>query len=167
MMKKLLVLTLVLGLASAANAVLIDVDGQRGATAEVPETGIATITVVSEDAAAYLGYIILEAGGGGVLSAPEVLPGAGDLGSAVAYVDEPEWGLGFELTIAASPSGAIAAGDQVTLTYTGQLGDTAQISLFVDPEYGTPAASVGVTVVPEPMTVLLLGLGGLFLRRRK
>ena len=31
--------------------------------------------------------------------------------------------------------------------------------------YGLPYAEI--TVIPEPMTVLLLGLGGLFLRRRK
>ena len=47
------------------------------------------------------------------------------------------------------------------------LGDTATISLFVDPEYGVPADSVAITIIPEPMTIVLLGLGGLFLRRCK
>jgi hypothetical protein len=61
----------------------------------------------------------------------------------------------------------IAAGDQFSLDYVGAVGDTATISLFVDPEYTTPVASVDVTVVPEPMTIILLGLGGLFLRRRR
>jgi len=31
----------------------------------------------------------------------------------------------------------------------------------------SPEAALGVTIVPEPMTIGLLGLGGLFLRRRK
>ncbi len=47
------------------------------------------------------------------------------------------------------------------------LGDTATVSLFFDPEYGVPVDSVAITIIPEPMTVILLGLGGLFLRRRK
>ena len=32
---------------------------------------------------------------------------------------------------------------------------------------GTPLPGLAITVVPEPMTMVLLGLGGLFLRRRK
>ena len=47
------------------------------------------------------------------------------------------------------------------------LGDTVTISLFVDPGYGVPADSVAITIIPGPMTVILLGRGGLFLRRRK
>jgi len=47
------------------------------------------------------------------------------------------------------------------------LGDTATISLFVDPEYGVPADSVAITIILEPITVILLGFGGLFLRRHK
>jgi hypothetical protein len=68
-----------------------------------------------------------------------------------------------------SPGGdpPIAAGTQFSLDYVGAIGDTATISLFVDPEFTTPVASVNVTVVPEPMTVILLSLGALFLRRRR
>ena len=47
------------------------------------------------------------------------------------------------------------------------LGDTATISLFADPEYGIPVDSVAIVIIPEPMTVILLGRGGLFLRRHK
>lgn len=55
-----------------------------------------------------------------------------------------------------------------TMNYSGGvLCDTATISLFLDPEYGVPADSVAITIIPEPMTVILLGLGGPFLRRRK
>jgi len=166
-MKKLFILMLVLGISSAANAVIIEVDGQTADAVNIGET--ATITVVSEDASSWLGYIIVEAGNPGALSDITNLDAAGDIASATAY-SEVDWGTGYELNVSMSPGGepAIAVGSQFTMTFSGALLDeTSTISLYVDPEYGTPVASVAVTVVPEPMTILLLGLGGLFLRRRK
>lgn len=165
-MRKLLVLFLVLGFTSAANAVLIQVDGLGGETAEVQEK--ATITVISEDTLNWLGYLIIEEGGKGTLSNPAGTALAGDpaLAGATEYT-EAGWGTGYELTVAGSASFPVGVGTQFSFDYTGTLGDTAKISLFVDPEYVVPVASVGVNVVPEPMTVVLLGLGALFLRRRK
>ena len=165
-MRKLLVLILVLGLASAANAMLITVDDQEGESFEVDLT--TTITVVSEDASSWLGYIIVEEGGAGSLENVVVLDAAGDLGAAEAYT-EAGWGTGYQLSASMGPTGdpPIAAGSQFSLDYVGEVGDTATISLFLDPEYTTPVASVNLTVVPEPMTVLLLSLGALFLRRRR
>jgi len=165
-MRKMLVLILVLGLASAANAMLITVDEQQGDAFEVDITS--TITVVSEDASSWLGYIIVEEGGAGSLGNAVILDAAGNIAATTAYT-EAGWGTGYELTAAMSPSGvpALAAGSQFSFDYVGTVGDTATISLFVDPEYTTPVASVNVTVVPEPMTVVLLGLGALFLRRRR
>ena len=165
-MRKLLVLILVLGLASAANAMLITVDDQEGESFEVDLT--TTITVVSEDASSWLGYIIVEEGGAGSLENVVVLDAAGDLGAAEAYT-EAGWGTGYQLSASMGPTGdpPIAAGSQFSLDYVGEVGDTATISLFLDPEYTTPVASVNLTVVPEPMTVLVLSLGALFLRRRR
>ncbi len=169
-MRKLLIVALVLGIASATDAALIYVDGvDPGPSIEIAEGVTAVISVVSEDASSWLGYLIIEEGGTGELSNPAKLDAAGDMGAISAY-SEAGWGVGHELTIAMSPGGApaIAVGPQFTLDYVGGvLGETAQISLFVDPEYGTPADSVAITIVPEPMTIILLGLGGLFLRRRK
>jgi hypothetical protein len=166
MMRKILVLILVLGLASAANAMLITVDEQEGDSFEVDIKS--TITVVSEDASSWLGYIIIEEGGAGSLENAVKLDAAGDIGAFSAYT-EAGWGTGFELTASMSPAGvpALAAGSQFSFDYLGSIGDTATISLFLDPEFTTPVASVNVTVVPEPMTVLLLSLGALFLRRRR
>lgn len=167
-MRKLLVLFLVLGLTSAANALLITVDEQEGDSFDVDLTS--TITVVSEDASSWLGYIIVEEGGAGSLENAVILDAAGDIGAATAYT-EIGWGTGYELTASMSPTGvpALSAGSQFSFDYVGAVGDTATISLFdeSDPTYTTPVASVNVTVVPEPMTVLLLSLGALFLRRRR
>ena len=165
-MRKLLILFMVLGLASTANALLIKVDGLEGDSFEVDE--LTEITVVSEDTSSWLGYIIIEEGGTGLLENIAVLDAAGNLGAASPYT-EAGWGTGYELTVSMGPAGdpPIAVGTQFSLDYAGVIGDTAMISLFVDPEYTTPVASVNVTVIPEPMTVILLGLGGLFLRRRR
>lgn len=168
-MRKFLVVALVLGIASAANAVVIYVDGSDpGESIEIGEGLTPVISVVGEDASSWLGYIIIEEGGTGALGNALNLDAAGDMGAVSPYA-EAGWGSGYELTIAMSPGGtAVAVGPQFTLDYVGGLlGETVRISLFVDPEYGTPADSVAITVVPEPMTVILLGLGGLLLRRRK
>jgi hypothetical protein len=166
MMRKLLVFFLVLGLASTANAMLITVDDLEGESFEVDLTS--TITVVSEDPSSWLGYLIIEEGGAGSLENVVILDAAGNSATATTYT-EAGWGTGYELTASMSPEGvpAIAAGSQFSFDYVGAVGDTATISLFLDPEYTTPVASVNVTVVPEPMTVILLGLGALFLRRRR
>ncbi|MBN2592459.1 MAG: PEP-CTERM sorting domain-containing protein [Sedimentisphaerales bacterium] len=164
MMRKLLILFLVLGLASTANALLIKVDDLEGESFEVDTQ--ATITVVSEDTSSWLGYIIIEEGGAGSLENVVILDAAGDNASTGPYT-EAGWGTGFELSASTLTDPTIGIGTQFSVDYVGEVGDTATISLFVDPEYTTPVASVNVTVVPEPMTVILLGLGGLFLRRRR
>ena len=166
MMRRILVLFLVLGLVSAANAMLIKVDDQEGDSFEVNIKS--TITVVSEDASSWLGYLIIEEGGAGSLENVVILDAAGDIGAASAY-SEAGWGTGYELSASMSPTGvpATVAGSQFSFDYVGSVGDIATISLFTDPEYTTPAASVNVTVVPEPMTIVLLGFGALFLRRRR
>jgi len=165
-MKKLLVFILVLGIASSANAVLITVDGQTGNEFDIQE--ITTITVVGEDAESWMGYIIIQEGGSGTLSNPIALGAAGDMGAASPY-SEAGWGTGYELTVAMSPGGvpAISAGPQFSFDYTGSVGDTVTILLFLDPDFTIPVASIKLNVIPEPMTVILLGLGSLFLRRRK
>ena len=164
-MRKLLILFLVLGMASSANALLIKVDDLEGESFEVDTQ--ATITVVSEDTSSWLGYIIIEEGGAGSLENVVILDAAGDRGAAGPYT-EAGWGTGFELTVGStSATTPVAVDTQFSLDYVGEIGDTATISLFVDPEYTPPVASVNVTVVPEPMTIILLGLGGLFLRRRR
>ncbi len=170
MVKRLLLLMLVLGMTSSANAVVFQVDGQDpGQAVDIAEGFTSVISVVSEDAFSWLGYIIVEEGGTGVLGEAARLDAAGDI-SAFSVYTEAGWGSGYELTVSMSQEGvpAIAVGEQFTINYSGGvLGQTARISLFLDPEYNNPVDSFAVTIVPEPMTVILLGLGGLFLLRRK
>jgi hypothetical protein len=149
------------------NAVYIQVDGKTGPEAFVAPDTKALITVVSDRAFAWFGYITVEEGGSGELSNPVVLDAAGDLGSVPVYTAEPDPGYG--LTVAMSPGGIppVAAGPQFNFdySYSGDLAEGTTISLYVDPYFAVLADSV--QIIPEPMTVMLLGLGGLLLRRRK
>ena len=168
MMKRLVALLLVFGLASTANAVMLQVDGTSAAYIAIEEGATSTFTVVGEDASSWLGYLLVETGGTGMLSDADILPAAGDLASAELYSDAD--GAGYFLTVAESPGSStpISTGPQFNVSYSGgTLGDTATIVLYVDPEYTTPAASINVEIIPEPMTIALLSLGALFLRKRK
>lgn len=168
-MKRLVALMLVFALTSAANAMLLQVDGVPATDVEIAEGVASVITIVSQDDSSWLGYIIVEEGGAGSLSDVVNLPAAGDLAASEPYTEDG-WGAGYMLTTAMSPGGtpALGAGPQFNLNYSGGIqGQTARISLFVDPEYANPIASVNVSIIPEPMTFALLGLGALLLRRRK
>jgi hypothetical protein len=113
-MRKVLAVTLVLGITTAANAVYIQVDGQVGPKAVVEPDTKALITVVSEDASSWLGYLIIEEGGSGELSNPVVLDAAGDMG----YSDEPDCGLGYEIMAAMSQVGCIGLARPLRLLIT-------------------------------------------------
>ncbi len=168
-MKRLVALLLVLGLASTANAVMIQVDGVSANDVEVMEGETALITIVGDDASSWLGYIIVNDGGAGALTNVEIGPAAGDLAAAEPY-SEAGWGAGYMLTAAESPgsSSPISEGSQFYVNYSsGSAGQNATISLYLDPDYSMPAASVNISIVPEPMTIALLSLGALFLRKRK
>lgn len=169
MMKRLVALMLVLGMASAANAVILQVDGLPTTDIQIAEGATPVITIVGEDGSSWLGYIIIEEGGTGTLSDVSILPAAGDLATATPYA-EAGWGTGYELITGSGPAGdpPVGAGSQFDLIYSGGIqGQTATISLYLDPEYSTPVASLNVSIIPEPMTIALLGLGALFLRKRK
>jgi hypothetical protein len=169
MMKRLVALLLVFGLASTANAVMLQVNGASAAYIAIEEGTTSLITVVGEDTSSWLGYLIVEEGGTGLLSEVAILPAAGDLAAAEPYT-EAGWGAGYMLTVAESPTSStpISTGSQFNVNYSGGvLGETAKISLYLDPEYTTPVASINVAIIPEPMTIALLSLGALFLRKRK
>ena len=169
-MKKLLTLVLVLSLASVASATLTYVDASDTLLTSINVTVGTTETVYisSSDAVAYPAAWV----GGGNAATAEItaISKLGAAGNLAAVVDSRGSYAGYWTVAGASnldPTDLVA-GKHFEVTITGHaLGTT---SLWAD-EYATAgaASSLAVTVVPvpEPMTIALLGLGGLFLRRRK
>ena len=168
-MKRVLALVLVLGLACSANATYLQIDGLSSDNYNLLEGSTATISIISEDGSNWLGYLIVPDGSPGTLSNPAVWDTAGNLGAAIPYT-ELDWGTGYELTAAASFGGvpAVEAGQQFTFDFSGGVaGQSTQLLLFADPDYLTPLDAITITIVPEPLTIALLGLGALFLRKIK
>jgi len=176
-MKKLLVLLMVLGLVSSAQASL----SLSLSATTVAVNGTVTAGVVSTDDSAWIGDFVLSEDLSGWTTSPVadyVSPvtwsfiktagtgSAGDSGSATVFPGYANvWTLGAG-GITVLPS----AGTQFSISIKGTQAGTIYISLQQDadpyPEISTNGP-LTLTVTPEPMTLALLGLGGLFLRRRK
>lgn len=192
MMKKLLVLLMVLGMATMANAALqISVNGEMNPVdsmitiapsdelvldiwtdAQILQNSGFDFVLVTQVAGASIDYL------SGVIVYTEsglVLYHDGDainfLGSSAGTLPAGLNGIGGD---AWAWDAAIAAGttlfDQINFHCTAP-GDVT-ISLFnLDENFNVlmPAMDTVIVhqVIPEPMTMALLGLGGLFLRRRK
>jgi len=178
MMKKFLVLTLVLGMASLANATLIFAVDDVLVTAdvtllpgEVVELSIYSDTEIPGFGAAILSYVHVT-DGDGVVADPVLTPLTSPtmVSFVEAYTDTESalvLGDGFK-AMAAVLFTPLAAGEWFTFSFT--MGDVpSTVTLFDDSGDGGWAGDVRTCVnfVPEPMTMVLLGLGGLFLRRRK
>ena len=178
-MKKFLVLTLVLGMASLANAgLVITSDGTTellegesmtiGIASDADMTAFESHTwalVVNSEAASLSGGVPLAIDSlvntivGDVETNPTILNPDGTVGL---------WGG----TLWTSMTGNLAPGDlYVEFMLTCNLAGTdAVVQLYEILEqtpFGEPLATLRIAQIPEPMTLALLGLGGLFLRRRK
>jgi hypothetical protein len=163
-MKKLLTLLLVLSLASTASAAL-----SLGGATTVVQGGTAIVTISSDNANAWTAYVDDTDGSVGTLgavTAVTALPAAGDDAAVVLTA-------GYAYAIDAADAGEpfnIASGIQFNLTVSAgshAVDDVITITLYAD-DWSEVIDTQAVTVItPEPMTIALLGLGGLFLRRRK
>jgi hypothetical protein len=168
-MKKLLALLLVVGMASAADAAVVglSVDGATvsDGTEDISPGETITLYVVS-DTANYpwlmeVSVLVSDA----TLGAPIFSTGAGTMAGYVDYSDSIMWV--YELSTAGAP-GSIMAGLQWSMDLTAIPPPApGWFTVNLGPYGEAPVSSIEF-FVPEPVTIALLGLGGLLvLRRRK
>jgi len=171
-MKKLLVLALVCALASVANATLnLSIVDNLDGTFGIQQTGTFTARVPPNSDGSYF-YAVADMGGtiptGGV-----VAPGAP--GNTYMFDDAQGGGLpdlgnnngvwgNIDLLIASGADVAIAGGLYIS-GITAAPGVTVYL-YTCDPDMTAGTLIQTVTLVPEPMTLGLLALGGLFIRRK-
>ncbi len=188
-MKKLLVVLMVLSMAAITNAaVKINVD--MGANTELAAGEIATISIVAADELSPSNlYLFVTNGSFGTVSGgsvvwPDFSSSAGEMslhnGAGDPYVNAVrQYGWSdatqtYYISLTGNTNPLIMNGTVVdSITYhAGIAGDsTIILGYVVDDDQGGYLMAVWDTVVitqvPEPMTMALLGLGGLLLRRRK
>jgi hypothetical protein len=183
-MKKLLVVLMVLSIATIANAGLVISDS-------TPVAGTLSITGDGGTASPQPLYLVIDGGAslsGGALAGVNAWAAISDFIQAdagmVAYLNGVSGLEGvtdaIQITgvysdpLITAYQGLIVDGVAYTLPTTGAV-SVSLISIFTPfdeetGEFGTPVvtgmADPVVLQVPEPMTMGLLGLGGLFLRRR-
>jgi len=175
MMKKMLILAMVLALATSASAVSVSVVSGGLSAIDVAPGATVVVDLVSDTDCT--GIVAFNVSGDAALT----LPSNGTFNSFLDFVTSDA--LADLEAISTATSGSIAAGSSifsfsfvaptVVGTYNIDTGFDADWVSFFDAAAVDQWANVvdgdslAVTVVPEPMTIALLGLGGLFLRRRK
>jgi len=159
MMKKLLVLMLVLGMASMASA---------GLTITAPATvaaGAPFTVVISGLAADTPAYGSLFTDGLADGDGYTFLPAVGDIRQQYDFF--ASYGT-YDFTVGAGINSLTVDGDWVQLDLVaGAVGDVYNMNMTDDSFTGSLDSATVTVVVPEPITMSLLAVGGLFLRRRK
>ena len=172
MMKKIVVLMLVLGLASFASAGLTWTDGAGGDVSTITLTSITDTAVVylTTDVAAngsfYAGPMYSGNGVAGI-TAVSTLAAAGPDGTNVLYGSGTFAGSAWLEIKDADPDTApgLVVGNAFMLTIHATGAGPGQVT-FTSDHFGT-GDSLLVKHIPEPATIALLGLGGLLLRKKR
>jgi hypothetical protein len=168
MMKKVLILMLVLGFVSSASALTVTLDPNGS---QLAAAGNYSIDVVSdEDTTGYDYFLVLPDDTYGSIDSVVDLPAAGDDGVVTSFGDMAGYFdvFGVKALDMSAPFDSILAGVQfqADITFTGAaLGENLTV-LLLNGQLET-LDSMTYEGVPEPMTIALLGLGGLFLLRRR
>jgi len=162
-MRELSIVALVLGMASTAGAAL-----SLGGDTIVGAHETAIVTVISDDTSNWTGYIGYDHTIVGV-SGCVATSNAGE--DAVVTPDPYGYFGWYEIRAAddSEPFDSVQPGVHFEISVYGYvLGDTYTIELYAS-DWATLLDSwyVHRVAIPEPLTVALLGLGGLFLLRRR
>ena len=180
MMKKMLILIVVLALSTSASAVMVSAVSGGSATIDVAPGATVVVDLVSDTLCTALmdtgtaGWWVTADSGIGLptngtfdSSLDQVTSDAlsrlyAGTSSGTAYIDIGDSIFQFSVT---APTGLG--------TYDVDMNVNSETASFFD-ELGAEhyddlvqGGSLAITVIPEPMTIALLGLGGLFLRRKK
>jgi hypothetical protein len=171
-MKRLLIFVLVLSMTAAVNAALtFRIDGFDPGDAIDVMAGY-TITIQIHDdvttQAGYNGQVILDLGSDGTIGNGQIYMAAGSAGAIMPYYYAPYGLVGYNLT-SMSISDDISAGVHFSVDYTApvEIGPfSATLSLY-DGRVGYAKVDSLAINIPEPATLVALGLGGLSLFRRR
>jgi hypothetical protein len=164
-MKKLLVLMLVLGMSSVASAT-ITVVAPTQLDYTVSETGIISVSSDSTaDAGIYLDiYYVSDASYS--LANPTLTSIAPSLSTVNWYkagYDNDE----LEILFASAPDEVVTTGEWFTLEITCLAGIDVLVEVYDSAAPYPLLQTMTIEQIPEPMTIALLGLGGLFMLRRR
>ena len=166
-MKKLLTLMLVLGMASVANAALSLI-----APTEINEGDTVTIQISSDSTAddgCYLDFGYVSEGGFELSNPRYLFPYPPIIIPPYPPIPPPYNDIiEFELLFASAPGEVVTPGVwfEVDLTCL-KVGVDVWIEMYDAASPYPLIDSLTIHQIPEPMTVALLGLGGLFLLRRR
>ena len=171
-MKKVLVLMLVLGFASMASAGLsLWVDGApaESSTITLLPSEYAMIGVYNDDDGTVprvLGYVSITDGPGSWSGGYNVyIPPS--LTSAYAYYFGPLTGLGDTWYLSDADATVNEIGVGMLGDFEFHCDDFGDVTIVLSDASQMIHDTLIIHQIPEPMTIGLLGLGGLFLRRRK
>jgi len=163
-MRERFILVLVLGVASGACAALTFVNAP---TEPIGIGQTTTITIHSTTGGSYSGWLEIADPTVAKFAAPPQFTPAGNPGGTSTVTSWADFGAWYEFRVSSvAPNPAIEPGDHILASVTGIGAGSTKLNLYASDgvQLWERANSIGT---PEPTTSVLLGLGGLLLRRRR